>query len=60
MRRVDNFDGYMLNVAGPASVPGCTQDATLTFRINGDLAVQTAVNDLGQGHNFHQIDLMVK
>jgi hypothetical protein len=36
---------YTLYVAGPDSVPGCTAGATLTFRLNGSPAVQTAIND---------------
>lgn len=60
VRRVGSFAGYILAVAGPASVPGCTQDAALTFRIDGQPASQAAPNDLGRGQNYHQLDLVVK
>jgi hypothetical protein len=47
VRRTGNFSGFILNVAGPASVPGCARGATLTFRIDGRPALETAVNRPG-------------
>jgi hypothetical protein len=46
VRRTGNFSGYVLYVVGPDSVIGCDRDATLTFRIDGQPALQTAINDL--------------
>jgi len=48
-RRVGSYSGYILDVVGPDSVAGCERDATLTFRIDGQPAVETAVNELGGG-----------
>jgi hypothetical protein len=45
VRRGGGFRGYILNVVGPDSVPACRTGATITFRIGGATAVQTAVND---------------
>jgi pimeloyl-ACP methyl ester carboxylesterase len=45
-RRAGSFAGYILAVVGPDSIPGCTRGATLTFRVNGEPAVETSVNDL--------------
>lgn len=44
-RRTGNFSGYILTVVGPGSVAGCAAGATLTFRVDGQLAPETAVND---------------
>jgi pimeloyl-ACP methyl ester carboxylesterase len=44
LRRTGSYSGYILAVVGPDSVPGCTRGATLTFRIDGKEAVQTALN----------------
>jgi len=50
LRHGDGFEGYYtLVVAGPESVPGCAEGATLTFRLNGEPAIETALNDLGRG-----------
>jgi pimeloyl-ACP methyl ester carboxylesterase len=49
VRRTGNFAGYILAVAGPDSVAGCAAGATLTFRINGRPALETAVNEPGRG-----------
>jgi hypothetical protein len=46
-RRTGSFSGYSLAVAGPDAVPGCTSGATLSFRIDGRPAAQTAPNDVG-------------
>lgn len=45
-RRTGSYSGYILDVVGPDSVAGCERDATMTFRIDGQRAEQTAVNDL--------------
>ncbi len=47
VRRTGNFSGYTMAVVGPDSVPGCLRDATLTFRLDGRRAIDTAVNDPG-------------
>jgi hypothetical protein len=49
VRYVGSYAGFILDVVGPDSVPGCTRGATLTFRVNGRLALDTAVNAPGQG-----------
>ncbi len=51
--------GYNLDVAGP-QVPGCAEGAALTFRIGGQAAAETAVNDLGHGEQYHKLDLRVR
>jgi hypothetical protein len=45
VRRAGNFAGFSMDVVGPESVPGCERGATLTFRINGRPAAETATND---------------
>jgi hypothetical protein len=48
-RRTGNYVGYILSVVGPDSIAGCTRDATLTFRVGGRHARETASNHLGLG-----------
>ena len=48
VRRAGNFAGFSMDVVGPASVPGCERGATLTFRINGRPAAETAINERGR------------
>ena len=43
-RRSGNFTGYILDVVGPEAIAGCTRGATLTFRIDGVPASETALN----------------
>jgi pimeloyl-ACP methyl ester carboxylesterase len=43
-RYSDNFAGYILNVVGPDAITGCTRGATVTFRVDGLPALETAVN----------------
>ena len=43
-RCTGNFSGYILDVVGPEAIAGCTRGATLTFRIDGLPASETAVN----------------
>ncbi|MDQ1533868.1 MAG: hypothetical protein QOF28_1629 [Actinomycetota bacterium] len=43
-RCTGNFAGYILNVVGPDSITGCTLGATVTFRVDGLPAAESAVN----------------
>lgn len=54
IRRTGSFSGFSLSVVGPDSIPGCTAGATITFRVNGQRALDTAVNEPGSAH---QLDL---
>jgi pimeloyl-ACP methyl ester carboxylesterase len=45
--RTGSFSGYSLAVVGPDSVPECEAGATVTFRIGGKRAAETAVNETG-------------
>ena len=47
VRRTGSFSGFSLSVVGPDSIPGCTRGGTITFRVNGRLALDTAVNEPG-------------
>jgi hypothetical protein len=54
----DETEGiYTLIVAGPEGVAGCDEGATLRFRLNGEMAIETAVNDLSQGGEGQELDL---
>ena len=55
---VDHF--YTLAVAGPEYVPRCAQGATLTFRVDGKAMPQTAVNDLAQGAQGHELNFTIE
>lgn len=55
----DDTQGYTINVAAPETIPGCTKDGTIQFRINGDDTGITAVNDLLQRQE-HPLDLRAK
>ena len=48
-RRINNFTGFSIDVVGPDSIPGCAIGATITFRVDGRDAHETAVNQAGQG-----------
>ncbi len=48
VRRTGSFSGFILAVVGPDSVPGCTRGSTITFRVNGRPALDTAVNEPGR------------
>ncbi len=37
---------FLITVMGPEAVARCDEGATISFRINGELAEQTRVNDL--------------
>ena len=47
VRRTGSFSGFSLSVVGPDSVPGCERGGTITFRVNGRRALDTAVNEPG-------------
>jgi hypothetical protein len=51
---------YTLIVAGPGSVSGCAEGATLTFRLDGKPAAETAINDLGRSGDGHELNLTVR
>ncbi len=48
-RRIEDFVGFSIDVVGPDSIPGCASGATITFRVDGRDANETAVNQAGQG-----------
>ncbi|MBA2630372.1 MAG: hypothetical protein H0U84_05050 [Thermoleophilaceae bacterium] len=48
VRRTGSFAGFIIDVAGPDSVPGCARGATITFRVDGRRALDTAVNEPGR------------
>jgi hypothetical protein len=56
VRRTGSFTGFSLNVVGPDAIPGCTRGATITFRVNGQRALDTAANEPGTAE---QLDLTV-
>jgi hypothetical protein len=53
IRRAGNFTGFSIDVVGPDSVPECTLGATITFRVDGRPAVETAVNEPGHGASLN-------
>lgn len=52
-RRIGNFTGFSIDVVGPDSIPGCEIGATITFRVDGRDAQETAVNQTGQGASLN-------
>ena len=38
------FNGYIMHVVGPDSIPGCRKGALITFRVNGAPVVETKRN----------------
>jgi hypothetical protein len=52
-RRIDNFTGFSIDVVGPDSIPGCAIGGTITFRVDGRDAHETAVNQAGQGASWN-------
>jgi hypothetical protein len=46
-RNAGDFFGYVLSVVGPDSIAGCARGGTVTFRVDGRPATETAVNRLG-------------
>jgi len=58
LRPAEETEGfYTLIVAGPESVSRCVADATLTFRLDGKPAVETAIHDLGGSAAGHELNL---
>ncbi len=51
---------YTLIVTGPESVPACAKDAPITFRLDGEPADGTAVNDLGGNANGEEVALTLR
>jgi hypothetical protein len=61
LRYSDDLENlYTLAVAGPESVAGCAEGAEITFRLDGEPAAETAVNDLGRGSEGHELNLTLK
>ena len=52
-RRIEDFVGFSIDVVGPESIPGCEIGATITFRVDGRDAQETAVNQTGQGASLN-------
>jgi len=51
---------YTLIVAGPDAVAGCDEGATLTFRLDGQPATETAINDLRRDDGGHELNLSLR
>ena len=56
-RYTGNFAGYIVNVVGPDAIAGCPRGATVTFRVDGVPAAETAVNQPPGGQDA--LDLTV-
>ena len=39
-----SFSGYLLSIVGPDAIAGCLPGATVTFRVDGKTAIETALN----------------
>jgi hypothetical protein len=52
-RRIEDFIGFSIYVVGPDSIPGCAIGGTITFRVDGRDARETAVNQEGQGTSLN-------
>jgi len=52
-RRIDDFTGFSIDVVGPDSRPGCAIGGTITFRVDGHTAVETAVNQPRQDSSLN-------
>jgi hypothetical protein len=50
---IDDFIGFSIDVVGPDSIPGCEIGGTITFRVDGRDAQETAVNQAGQGESLN-------
>ncbi len=55
-RRTGSFAGYILSIAGPDAIAGCTRGASVTFRVDGRPARETMRN---QPKERGQLDLTV-
>src|SRR5262249_54388857 len=49
VRSTPDFTGYILDVVGPDSIPGCTRNASITLRINDRPTVQPAITNTPPG-----------
>jgi hypothetical protein len=58
--RSGDFEGYSLIVAGPEAIAGCSEGASVAFRIDGETALQTGINDLSFDDDGHVLDLSVQ
>jgi hypothetical protein len=47
-RVIEDFTGFSLDVVGPEAIAGCERGATITFRVDGRVANETARNEPGQ------------
>jgi hypothetical protein len=47
-RPSEDFIGFSIDVVGPDAIAGCALGGTITFRVDGEQAVETAVNAPGQ------------
>jgi hypothetical protein len=56
VRPTGSYAGFSLNVVGPDAIPGCTRGGTITFRVNGRRALDTATNEPGTAG---QLDLTI-
>lgn len=59
-RYTGSFTGYILAVVGPDSVAGCERGTALTFRIDGQPAAETSVNDLQREDVRQPFDLTLR
>jgi len=59
-RYTGSFTGYILAVVGPDSIAGCDRGAALTFRIDGQPAAETSVNDVHRENSRDAFDLTLR
>jgi hypothetical protein len=52
-RTIGDFTGFSIDVVGPDSIPGCVIGGTITFKVNGRVAIQTALNQQGQSASMN-------
>jgi hypothetical protein len=52
-RRIEDWIGFSIDVVGPDSIPGCEIGGTITFRVDGRDAQETAVNQAGQSTSLN-------
>lgn len=57
VRSDGDFTGYILNVVGPESIPGCAHGAPITFRVDGRPASPTNITNTPPGVR-DSVDLM--
>lgn len=46
IRNSDSFNGYVLAIVGPGSIPECVVGGTVTFTVDGERAAETVLNKL--------------